>query len=193
MRHGPLLLLAAVVICTSLPARAQVGKPPPQANPTQSNDAMRRVAPPSSELVESFVEIEPFTDRSAFSRYDRLNKVKIQSGVIHTLKNPGKASSDEARKRSPRVVGQRVKNGVLPVAVWQSTAKTQRVDFLVGGSGTSAVWSAEDYESPAVLAGGDPQGLEQLAQFVNGFRMPVTVRIIYQDGQVWLATFVLSK
>jgi len=67
----------------------------------------------------------------------------------------------------------------------------QSVDFLIGGEGTHAIHPAETYQSPAVLAGGDPRALDQIAHFVRGFGLPVTVRIIYQDGQVWMATFVI--
>lgn len=184
MRRALPFLLAASFTWASPLAAAQGSKPSQPAIAKPSADSNRRQAPPLGELVDVFAEIEPFTNQDVFVSYDRNNKVKLKTATVFTLKSPGKASTAEARMRSPRVMGERVRNGVLPAAVWTSTVKTQRVDFLVGGSGTHAIWAAEEYESPAVFAGGDPHGLEQVAQLVNGFRLPVTVRIVYQDGQV---------
>jgi hypothetical protein len=70
---------------------------------------------------------------------------------------------------------------------------TRFVVALVACVTAVAISPAEVYRSPAVLAGGDPEGLANLFNLVNGFGFPVSVRMIYEDGQVWIATFKLRE
>jgi hypothetical protein len=193
MRLGSFPLLFAVLLLVVQSGCTQSGKsdiPAPASEPQVA--ALRDMK--ATETLDSFVEIMPLTNLEEFASYDEMNKVSVsQSQAIYTTRDHGKISADEAKSRAPRVVGQRWAKGVLPVAVWTSGAKVQRVDFLIGETGTVSIWPAEVYRSPAVLAGGDPPGLESLFNLVNGFGFPVSVRIIYEDGQVWLATFKLRE
>lgn len=187
------MLLIPVLAVVSTPAFAQAKLPGAAVAAPQPPAMQRRIAPPPAELLEVFVEIAPYTNLGVFDRYDAGNKIKLKSRTVLTVKQPGKNNPEEARARSPRVVGERSSKGVLPVALWTSPAKVESVDFLIGGEGTRAIHPAEIYQSPAVLAGGDQRSLEQIAYFVSGFHLPVTVRVIYQDGQVWMATFVIPE
>lgn len=185
-------LLLLLVVSSSVIAQnavAPAGRPSTQGPAT----TQRRVAPPAADLLDVFVEIPAMTDPVLFAGYDKPNNIRVDAGAVFTLKKPGKSGAGEARARSPQLLGERWRAGTLPVATWTSPASVRRVDFFVGGQSTQSAMPAEIYKSPAVLAGGCPQCLDQIANFISGFGLPVTVRVIYEDGQVWIASFVLRE